>query len=163
MKSKLLFLFVAVLSAAVVSCSDDKEVKKKGDPDLTHEGVRWNIVNIDYTLLDQSFSSGSIGQTFKEGSKANAGTFYFLDDEGRGSFELNVEGYNKEDAFTYSIDNDNINIMAISQSVGVKTNQNILTLSGSTTETERIISGTITKQSMSGQFNLTVDMVLERE
>ena len=156
-------MFVAVLSASILSCSDDKEVKKKGDPDLTHEGVRWNIVNIDYSLMDQSISGGSIGQTFKEGSKANAGTFYFVDGDGKGSFELNVEGYNKEDAFNYSIDNGNINIMAISQSVGVKTNQNILSLSGSTTETERVISGTIIKQSMSGNFTLTVDMVLEKE
>jgi len=158
MKSKLLFFFIVIMSAAVVSCSDDDEVKKKGDPDLNHEGEKWAISSSSYTLIDQSTS----GQTMKSGSAA-AGTFYFVQGGVKGSFEMELEGYNKEDLFNYTLDEGSISIVDIEQSVGTTTNQNILVFSGEATDTEMSLSGTITKQSTSGQFVLTVSLTLVKE
>lgn len=157
MKPKFFFLLMMVFSAAVVSCSDDDEVKVKGDADVTHTGDKWNIASVDYMLIDQS----TTGQTIKNGTKADAGSFYFVPGDVNGSFEMNIEGYNKEDLFNYSIDGSgNVSILDIQQSVGVTTNQNILVISGPSTGTEMTLEGTITKQSTTGQFILTVTMSL---
>lgn len=161
MKS-LLNLFIAVFfTAAVLSCKDDEKTVK-GDPDLTHEGEEWNIASIEYNLVDQQ-TSGGIKQTIKSGTRENAGTFYFKDG-GVGSFELTVEGYNKEDVFSFEIKESSISILDITQSVGVQTNQNVVALEGSVvSETERTLDGVISKQTMSGNFILTVDMVLTKK
>jgi hypothetical protein len=161
MKSKLYLLLVVLFQAALVSCSED-EKPVKGDPDLTHEGEKWNIASIEYMLIDQN-TSGGIGQTIKSDTKANAGFFYFVDGGEKGSFEFNVEGYNKEDVFNYTIDNDEVTIIDIEQSAGVKTNQNVLVLNGSRTAEEMTLSGSIMKQSTTGQFILQVEMLLEKQ
>lgn len=159
MKSKLLF-FVALMSVALISCSDD-EKEVKGDPDVTHSGEKWTIKSIEYTLIDQK-TSGGVGQTFKTGSKGT-GSFYFVNGESKGSFEISVEGYNKEDFFDYTIDGDAISVIQIDQSVsGMKTNQNVFVLNGSVSDTERTLSGTIIKQSPSGQFTLALEVVLTK-
>ncbi|HEU5145737.1 MAG TPA: hypothetical protein VFT90_03445, partial [Chryseosolibacter sp.] len=103
MKFRMLFFFILALSAAMISCSDDEEARK-GDPDLTHEGTKWNVASVDYLLIDQSLSGSGAGQTYKSGTKENAGTFYFVEGSEKGSFEMNIEGYNKEDVFSYSND-----------------------------------------------------------
>lgn len=159
MKSKMLFFFIAAVSAALFSCSDDNEVKRKGDPDVSHEGEKWTITSVEYQLIDQSTSS----QTFKNGTKANAGSFYFVPGGPKGSFEMEVEGYNKEDVFNFTLDQGAVSIIDVEQSAGVQTNQNILVLSGEATETEMVLSGTITKQSTTGQFILTLDMTLQKD
>lgn len=163
MKSKMLFFLIVTLSATVLSCSDDKETKRKGDADLTHEGAKWNITASDYMLIDQ----GTSGQTIKSGTNAT-GAFYLVDGGTKGSFEMDVAGYNKEDAFSYSIDQDgSITIMDIEQSAGTTTNQNILVLSGEkVSETEITLDGTITKQAATGsigQFVLTISVTLTKE
>lgn len=163
MKLKLLSLFAFILSASLFSCSDDEETKVKGDPDITHAGAEWNIASIDYTLIDQSTSGSGVGQTYKSGTKENAGTFYFVDGSTNGSFELNVEGYNKEDFFSYSNDNGSISIVNIEQSVGVTTNQNVLVISGDATATEMMLEGSIVKQSTTGQFTLTASISLVKK
>lgn len=155
----MLFFFIAAVSAALFSCSDDNEVKRKGDPDVSHEGEKWTITSVEYQLIDQSTS----GQTFKNGTKANAGSFYFVPGGPKGSFEMEVEGYNKEDVFNFTLDQGAVSIIDVEQSAGVQTNQNILVLSGEATETEMVLSGTITKQSTTGQFILTLDMTLQKD
>ena len=160
MKSKLFFFFIALAAAAFTSCSEDDEPKLKGDADLTHEGDQWNIASVDYILIDQSTS----GQTMKSGTKANAGTFYFVPGGDKGSFEMIIEGYNKEDAFTYSIDPaGSVSVIDVEQNVGVATNQNILVINGSSTASEMTLDGTITKQSTTGQFLLTVTLSLVKK
>lgn len=151
MKSKILFFLVAV-TAAVLSCSDDNEVKRKGDPDINHEGEKWTITSVEYILIDQSTS----GQTFKNGTKANAGSFYFVSGGPKGSFEMEVEGYNKEDFFTYTLDQGSVSIVDVEQSVGTQTNQNVVVLSGDATATGMTMTGSIIKQSTTGQFSLNV-------
>jgi hypothetical protein len=160
MKSKMLFFVIAAFAAITFSCSDDKETKRKGDADLVHEGAKWTITASDYMLIDQSTS----GQVFKNGTNAT-GTFYLVDGGTKGSFEMDVAGYNKEDAFTYSIDQaGSVSIMDVEQSVGTTTNQNILVLSGEkTSETSMTLDGTITKQSTSGQFVLTISVTLTKQ
>jgi uncharacterized protein YprB with RNaseH-like and TPR domain len=160
MKSKLYFVLVVLFSTLAVSCSKDEEARK-GDADLTHEGVKWNIASIEYTLIDQN-TSGGMGQTFKSGTKENAGSFYFVDGGEKGSFEFNVEGYNKEDAFNYTIDNEEVSIIDIEQTAGVKTNQNVIVLTGSASEAEMTLSGTLVKQSTSGQFMMEMELVLKK-
>ena len=117
---------------------------------------------MSYTLIDQS-ASGTIGQTFKTGTKENAGTFYFVEGGTKGSFEMNIEGYNKEDVFNYSNDAGAVSILDIEQSAGLTTNQNILLINGDATATEMTLDGTITKQSMTGQFILTVSLSLVKQ
>lgn len=162
MKTHLSFFIIIVLMATLLSCSDDEE-KVKGDPDLTHEGVKWNIQSAEYTLIDQNTSGSGIGQTYKSGTKANAGTFYFVEGEGRGSFEMDIEGYNKEDAFSYSNNNGAFSIVEIDQNVGIQTNQNVLWFDGTSTTTEIAIDGEIIKQSTSGNFVLTVSLTLVKQ
>ncbi|MDQ2658144.1 MAG: hypothetical protein M3Y60_12050 [Bacteroidota bacterium] len=163
MKSKMLFLLVVLLSAVIVSCSDDDEKKGNADPDITHEGDKWTISSIDYMLIDQNFSGSSIKQVVKDGTKTDAGTFYFVEGSSKGSFEINVEGYTKEDSFDYTLDEGNVSIVSIEQQAGVQTNQNIVALSGSRADTEMTLSGSITKQSLSGQFSLTMEVVLKKQ
>jgi len=161
MKSKMLFLAV-IASAVLVSCSEDDEKKLKGDPDITHTGEKWTITSINYTLIDQS-TSGGVGQTFKTGSEGT-GAFYFVDGQAKGSFEMRIADYNKEDFFNYTIDGESVTIITIDQSVGTTTNQNVIAVSASTTATERSLSGTIIKQStQSGQFLLEFDAVVQKE
>lgn len=72
MKYKMFVYLVAVL-VAFSSCSDDKEVKKKGDADVSHEGAKWNITSIDTYSLSDISTTGVISKT---GSLSNAGAFY---------------------------------------------------------------------------------------
>jgi hypothetical protein len=163
MKSKMLFFVAIIASAALISCSEDDEKTLKGDPDITHEGDKWTITSINYTLIDQS-TSGGVGQTFKTGSEGT-GAFYFVEDQLKGSFEMRIADYNKEDYFSYSFPTEGeVRIFTVDQSVGTTTNQNIIAVSGPTTETERSLSGTIIKQStQSGQFLLEFDAVVQKE
>lgn len=153
----MLFFIIAVMAVAV-SCSDD-EPKLKGDPDVAHEGEKWTITSVEYLLIDQSTS----GQTMKSGTKANAGSFYFLPSGTAGSFEMNIEGYNKEDKFGYTIDDTSVSIVSIEQGAGTTLSQNILALAGEKSDTEMSLTGTITKQSTSGQFVLTVEISLQKD
>lgn len=164
MKSKFLFLLVATVATGIFSCSDDNEVNRKGDPDIAHEGEKWTIAAMTYTLIEQGVSGSSINQTFKEGTETNAGHFYFVSGGEKGSFELNVEGYNKEDFFSYSMEADNsVSIITIDQTVGVTTNQNVVSIQGISTGTEMTLSGTIVKQSLTGQFMLEMEASLVKE
>lgn len=164
MKSKLMFFVIVAMAAGVFSCSDDNEVKRKGDPDITHEGEKWTIVSIDYRLIDQGLSGSSVNQVFKEGTKENAGSFYFVAGGEKGSFELNVEGYNKEDVFSYTDQDGTFTILDITQTVGATTNQNVVEIGGPSSETEMTLTGMISKQSMTGQFVLTINsMVLAKQ
>ena len=159
MVSKKLLFFMAVLAATVLSCSDDNEAKKKGDANVDHDGEKWTIASVEYLLVDQSVGT-TIGQTVKSGTKENAGSFYFIPGGVKGSFEMNIEGYNKEDVFNYSIDElGEVSILDVEQNAGVVTNQNILALTGSSTETNMTLSGSITKQSTSGNFVLTINSI----
>lgn len=160
MKLKIPYFFVALLCAAVVSCSKDDEVKRKGDADLPHEGTKWNITSVEsYTLSDV----GMTGVINKTGSVSNAGAFYFVDGDSKGSFEMTIEGYNKEDVFSYSKnDNGQITIISVTQSVGVTTNQNVIEVSGQqTSDTEMTLTTfVITKESSAaGIFTLVATTV----
>lgn len=162
MKSRILYFLILLIPAVMVSCSDDKEVKLKGDGNIAHEGEKWNIVSVgEYALTNVGMS----GVESKEGSASGVGSFYFVDNT-KGSFEMKIEGYNKEDIFNYTID-DNGGILSteVSQSVGLKTNQNVVVLSGNkTSETEITFDNiSIVKESTSGVFTLVLtDVKLEK-
>lgn len=145
----------------VISCSDDKEVKKASDPDVTHTGEKWNIASLEYMLIDQS-AGGSVSQTIKSGTKANAGSFYF--DTDQGSFEFDIEGYHKEDLFNFTKDGSEMTIINVEQGVGTTISQNILAITGSqASDDEMTLDGNITKQSTTGQFVLTATFTLVKE
>ncbi len=161
MKSTLSLFIAIFFTAALLSCKDD-EKSLKGDPDLTHSGEEWTIASIEYNLIDQQ-TSGGIGQTVKSGTRENVGTFYFKEG-GQGSFELVVDGYNKEDVFNFTIEGDQISVIEVSQSVGVKTNQNVMVLDGElVSDTERTLGGVISKQTPGGNFIMTLDVVLSKK
>lgn len=165
MKSTKYFFFLMLAAMAVISCSDDDEVKRKGDPDIKHEGVRWNITSVsEYSLSDVGMTS----VTAKTGSASNAGSFYF-NGETKGSFEMTIEGYNKEDFFNFAKNPDTnaISIFNIDQSVGTTTNQNVVSISGeyiSDTEIELTQVSIIKQSSTTGIFTLTATrMTLVKE
>lgn len=155
MKSRMYFFIVALISLAVISCSDDKEAKRKGDADITHVGAKWNIASVsEYSLTDVGMTS----VTSKTGSASNAGSFYFVEGERKGSFEMTIEGYNKEDFFNFESSNGSINIVNVDQSVGATTNQNVLAISGeyvSDTEISLTQVSIIKQSSATGVFTLT--------
>jgi hypothetical protein len=151
MKLRMLVYLLALIIVSA-ACSDDKENKKKGDADVTHTGDKWNIASVDYMLIDQSTG----GQTVKNGTKTNVGSFYF--DGEKGSFEMDIEGYHKEDVFSFDGDQSSITITTIDQSVGGTISQNVLSLSGDyDSDTQITLSGTIVKQTTAGQFILTIE------
>lgn len=164
MKTKAFFLILTVIAASVVACKDDDDEPRKGDPDLTHEGEQWDIASLEYDLVDQSFGTGGIGVVAKSGTVEHAGTFYFRDN-GEGSFEMIVEGYNKEDVFAYTIEENAISILNVEQQVGTGVDQNVLQISGSVvSDSERTLTGTIVKQSSGGgQFVLNFDIELKKK
>jgi hypothetical protein len=158
-----IFVYAVVLLLLVTACSDNSAKKSNvvTDPDVTHAGEQWNVTSAEYTLVDQGISSSSVNQTFKTGTKANAGAFYF--DGTKGSFELDIENYHKEDVFNYSESSGNVTISSISQNVSTTNfSQNALVISGDRSTTNITLSGTITKQSTSGQFVLTVTLTLKK-
>lgn len=160
MKRKISYFFMVLLCAAVVSCSKDDEAKRKGDPDLPHEGTKWNITSVEtYALSDVSMNA----VVNKTGSATNVGAFYFVDGDTKGSFEMTIEGYNKEDVFSYAKDdNGGISILSIDQSVGTTTNQNVIYISGEQTSDTEITftSFSVVKEaSATGIFTLTATTV----
>jgi hypothetical protein len=156
------FIYAALVLPLAMACSDDaKKSKVIADPDVTHSGEQWNITSAEYTLVDQGVSSSSVSQTFKTGTKANAGAFYF--DGAKGSFEMDIENYHKEDVFNFGESSGNLTISSITQNVSPTSfSQNALVLSGNKTTTTITLSGTITKQSTAGQFVLTVTLTLTK-
>ncbi|HEX8041416.1 MAG TPA: hypothetical protein VF490_19850 [Chryseosolibacter sp.] len=166
MNPKTLYVFAIVASAALLSCSDSNESKRKGDADVPHEGTKWNIVSVDnYALTDV----GMTGVVSKTGSLSNAGAFYFVDGDTKGSFEMTIEGYNKEDLFTYTknASDSTVNIVNLDQSVGVTTNQNVLLLSGKQTSATQMTLDYVSivkESSATGIFTLTATTIkLEKQ
>lgn len=90
------FLHLLVLIFPVIRSWPDRN----DAADLTHEGEKWNISSVHYTLIYQTAS----GQVYKTGTTRNAMAFYFVRSENRGSIELEIEGYTKEDLFSCSMD-----------------------------------------------------------
>lgn len=165
MKSKMLFFFIAAVSAALFSCSDDNEVKRKGDPDIAHNGEKWNITSINtYVVMDVSGTS----VLNKTGSASNAGSFYFNDAENKGSFEFTVEGYNKEDYFKFTKDDAGVIVISsVEQAVGATTSVNIIVISGEqTSETEMVLDAVAIEKvtSTTGVFSFSaVSITLVKE
>jgi hypothetical protein len=158
MKLRMLVCFFALI-AVFAACSDDKENKRKGDADVTHTGDKWNIASVKYSIIDQNTSQGSAGQNVKNGTKTNVGSFYF--DTDKGSFEMDVEGYHKEDVFAFQNNQGSITITDIDQSVSGTISQNVLTFSGDyDSDTEITLNGRIFQQSTTGQFILDVELSL---
>ena len=154
MKNKLNFLLLLGISVLFGACSQDENDENK----INHVGEKWNIVSVDYSLIDQSPTN----QAVKSGTLANAGAFYF--DVGKGSFDITIEGYHKEDVFAFSEDASTVTITTISQSVsGSSVSQNVIALSGDkNSDTARTLDGTVTKQTSTSQFILTATYALEK-
>jgi hypothetical protein len=148
-------LFSALL---VISCSKDDD--SPGDPKVNHVGEKWNITSVTYNIVDQSFNP--VSQSVSDGTATNAGAFYF--DGSRGSFDIQIEDYHKEDYFSYTDDANGVSIVSVNQSAGSSgASQFAITLDGQKpTATTMTLDGTIMKQSQSGQFLLTATFVLTK-
>lgn len=145
---------IKVIAISLLSCANNDPE----DPQITinHIGEKWNITTLEYNLVDQNFTSPKI----KNGTTTNAGAFYF--DGNRGSFDIRTDDIKKEDVFGLRLNDDDISITSIEQSVqGLSFSQNVIVLSGEKTGNNSMsLSGTITTQSLSGQFVLTATFVL---
>ena len=159
MKTLRLTLSLFVIGLVLLSCD------KKDDPEpentVNHVGEKWNIVSADYTLINQDLSTSPSVQT-ETGVLSNVGAFYF--NSGKGSFDITIKETNKQDYFSYSESGTEINLTSISQNVGgTAFSQNVIALSGDkTSATSMTLEGSITKQSMTGQFVLSGTFVLQK-
>jgi ABC-type proline/glycine betaine transport system substrate-binding protein len=151
MKKYLSPILLLVVSLFGQACSEDEPKKKEST--VNHVGTPWKISSVTYTLIDQNLSNP--GQAVKTGTATDAGTFYF--DGTKGSFDIKIEGIEKEDVFSYQEDAADVSITSVSQNVsGAALSQHVIALSGDKlTATTMTLSGTITKQSLTGQFALT--------
>jgi hypothetical protein len=148
-------LFLA-FTLVLTSCSKDEN-----EPAITiqHTGEKWNITSVEYNIVDQSLTS----PTIKTGTKANAGAFYF--NSAKGSFDINIDNYHKEDVFGFTQSSSGISVTSINQSVsGSMVSQNVIAMSGEyNTATTMTLQGSITKQSTSGQFIMTATFQLTKQ
>lgn len=159
MKKHLSFLAILIFSVCVLGCNKDEEPEPENK--INHVGEKWNIVSVDYTLIDQNLSNP--GQLVQTGTATNAGAFYF--NGGKGSFDVTINSTNKQDYFNYTETGSDVSVTSISQNVGGSTvSQNVITLSGEkTSATAMTLDGTIIKQlSTSGQFSLTATFTLQK-
>jgi len=148
------FLALAMVPILANCTQDDPRTRQ-----VIHEGEKWNITSVAYTIVDQSLTSPG----FKTGTKSNAGAFYFNGTEG--SFDIRIYNYHKEDYFGYTVSSSDITITNISQSVsGTRFSQDVIAMAGEYVTTATMtLEGTITKQSNSGQFVMTASFELAKE
>jgi hypothetical protein len=158
MKKNLSFLVLLIFSVCIIACNKDEEPAPENN--INHIGEKWNIVSVEYTLIDQNLTNPS--QLVQTGTATNAGAFYF--DGGKGSFDVTIKTTNKQDYFSYSETGSGVSVTSISQNVGGSTfSQNVISLSGEkTSATAMTLDGTITQQSMTGQFSLTATFTLQK-
>lgn len=160
---KTLRLTISLFTIGLVLSSCDKKDDPAPENTVNHVGEKWNIVSADYTLVNQDFSKSTSPSVQTEtGVLANVGAFYF--NSGKGSFDITIKETNKQDYFSYSESGTGINLTSISQNVGgTAFSQNVIALSGEkTSATSMTLEGSITKQSMTGQFVLSGTFVLQK-
>ncbi len=150
------FLLTVAIGALVSSCSKDDPK----DPQITinHIGEKWNISSLEYSVVNMAITN----PTVKNGTTRDAGAFYF--DGSKGSFDIKIDDIEKEDVFGFIQNDSDISITSIEQSVqGASFSQNVIVLSGERIgNTSMDLSGTITTQSLDGQFVLTGTFVLTK-
>lgn len=158
MKMRLSFLFIFSVCAALTGCNKDEDPEAENT--IEHVGEKWNILSVEYSLIDQNLTNPS--QVVQTGTATNAGAFYF--NSGKGSFDITIKTTNKQDYFSYSETATDVSVTGISQNVGgTNFSQNVIALSGEkTSSTTMTLEGTITQQSMTGQFSLTGSFTLQK-
>jgi hypothetical protein len=158
MKNQFAFFLSVVFCLVLLGCS--KESDPKPENTIDHVGEKWNIVSVEYTMIDQNLTNPS--QVADNGTAANAGAFYF--NSGKGSFDVTINQTRKEDFFSYTESGSDVTITSVSQNVGgTNFSQNVIALSGEkTSATTMTLEGSITKQSMTGQFVLTGTFMLQK-
>jgi hypothetical protein len=157
MKNRMLsFSSYAVLLLCWACAGNDPEPDQTS---ITHTGEKWNITALEYNVVDQNFKNPSI----KNGTTANAGAFYF--DGSKGSFDFKIDDIHKEDVFGLVSGSSGITVTSIEQSVqGMSFSQNVIVLSGDKPSgSSMTLSGTITQQSLNGQFVLTGTFTLTKQ
>jgi outer membrane biogenesis lipoprotein LolB len=158
MNKTLLFLFFC-LHLILASCSKDSDVKPNKNK-INHEGEKWKISSAEYSIIDQNLTNTSQG--IKTGTVSDAGAFYF--NGGKGSFSISIDSYLEEDVFSLSENNTDVSITSISQNLGNLISQNIISFSGEKdTDLSMILNGSITRQSLTGQFILSGKFILTKE
>ena len=161
MKTLSIALSTFAICLALFSCD------KKEDPEpeivVNHVGEKWNIASVTYTLVNQDFknpTSSFIGAD--NGTLANAGAFYF--NSPKGSFDITIKETNTQDYFSYTESGTSVTVTSIAQSIGGNEfSQYVIALSGEkTSATTMTLEGSITRQSLSGQFVLTGTFLLQK-
>lgn len=152
-----LFLSVAIL-LTLFACSKDEDATPANT--IQHEGEKWNIVSVQYTLIDQNLTAGN--QIVNNGTATNAGAFYF--NNGKGSFDITINSTHKEDYYGYSESGTEVTITNITQSVnGSAVSQNSIAITGDKTNTTTmVLTGAITKQTTTSQFSLAGTFTLQK-
>jgi hypothetical protein len=158
MKTRFSLLMVLAISTFLTGCK--KEEDPQPENTVEHVGEKWNIISVEYTLIDQNLTNP--GQLVQTGTANNAGAFYF--NAGKGSFDITINSTNKQDYFSYSETGSDVSVTSISQNLGgTNFSQSIINISGEkTSATTMTLDGTITQQSMTGQFSLTGTFTLQK-
>ena len=159
MKNALTLVYQLALVVILFSCNKDDV--KPDEINIEHVGEKWLITSVVYNIVDQNLTNP--GQAVKIGTLANAGAFYF--DGVKGSFDITIDDYHKEDVFSFQENSQDVTIISISQNVGVSSfSQHVIAISGEKiSATTMSLQGTVTKQSTKGQFVLTGTFSLTKE
>lgn len=158
-KSNILFITFILLTSSflLTDCSKDKRVERA----VYKKDGNWNINSVTWTKVIQDMS----GQSVTQGITTNAGTFSF-DKDGSGSYNFTIDGDTYSQTFTWTVDNEEISIVKVSQLVdlsgnidqlavaisGTQSSKNKIDLDGS--ETHQYSSGNVTQKVMTGTFTL---------
>lgn len=115
----------------------------------------------EYTIIQQDLSNPL--QAVKMGTINKAGSFYF--DNGIGSFDIEIDDFKTEDVFNITESSSGISLSGIIQNVESTTlSQYVIAFSGDKiSDTSMTLSGSITNQSLSGQFVLSGTFILEKQ
>lgn len=150
-------LFMITFCAFLIGCNKDEDAEPNT---INHVGEKWNIVSVEYSMINQNLTNPN--QIVQTGTRTNAGAFYF--NNGKGSFDVTIDQTNKQDYFSYTENASDVSITSIAQNVGGSNfSQNVIALSGEKTSTTTMtLQGTITQQSMTGQFALTATFTLQK-
>lgn len=153
MKTPFLLSAFAFLFLLIGCGGEDPETNR-----IKHKGEKWNIVSMEYNVIDLSLTSPMI----KSGTQNNAGAFYF--DQSSGSFDIRIDNWQKEDVFGFSEKSGEITIISVQQNVSVSSfSQNVIAITGQKNSSSSMaLQGTITNQSLSGELVFTGSFTLSK-
>jgi hypothetical protein len=153
------YLPLFIISILILSgCSKDKMLEKR----IEKKDGEWKITEINWTIVYQTTS----GEIVRSGTTYDAGTFTFDEDDGKYSYT--VDTFQRSGSFSWSVNDQNVNITGIKQTFDFSSNsftQTAIALSGTEPEKNKLhlegtdidqeVGNTIQQFALTGTFSLS--------